>query len=155
MTFLPLVFEPLKRSNGEDIVLLDYDTRSLIAMYNDSDQEFGIGKYPEWFAQKMEHAVKNGVKIVAIHNHPNGLPPSADDCAAALNNGYYKGIAVGHNGSVYKYFPADELWTETKCEDFANIVALQVMNVRNIDDICETWQDLFRENGLRIRRVHK
>ena len=42
-------------------------------------------------------------RIMAIHNHPLGVPPSLDDFVKATENRYEVAIAVGHNGQVYDY----------------------------------------------------
>ena len=45
----------------------------------------------------------NPDSLVAIHNHPQGMPPSAADINAAANNKYKRGLVVGHNGRVFVY----------------------------------------------------
>ncbi len=31
----------------------------------------------------VESAKVSGIRVVAIHNHPNGYPPTLDDCSSA------------------------------------------------------------------------
>ena len=42
-------------------------------------------------------------KVLLIHNHPRGLPPSLSDLNVLLKNKNVAGITVGHNGSIYYY----------------------------------------------------
>ena len=51
----------------------------------------------------MATSKENGIPTIAIHNHPHGYPPSADDFQKAFENQYEIGIAIGHNGQVYIY----------------------------------------------------
>ena len=42
-------------------------------------------------------------RFVAIHNHPQDMPPSASDINAAAKNKYKRGVIVGHDGRVFVY----------------------------------------------------
>ena len=48
-------------------------------------------------------------ELVAFHNHPASMPPSADDINAALKNGYKKGYALCHDGTIYEYTASEKL----------------------------------------------
>lgn len=45
----------------------------------------------------------NPDSLVAIHNHPQGMSPSASDINAAANNKYKRGVVVGHDDRVFVY----------------------------------------------------
>ena len=55
------------------------------------------------FTHRLNEADKSGDKILLIHNHPRGLPPSIGDINALLKNDNVSGITVGHDGSIYYY----------------------------------------------------
>lgn len=81
---------------------MSLDTREEIASILDQQIEFGIRR-TESFTKKLNVADKTGEKILLIHNHPRGLPPSIDDINALLKNKNVSGITVGHDGSIYYY----------------------------------------------------
>lgn len=55
--------------------------------------------------KKMSNMLKREPdnSIIAIHNHPNSTPPSFDDLKVAELRRYKYGIAVCHDGALYKY----------------------------------------------------
>lgn len=136
----------------EDLVLLDYDTGRFISVLNTNDIENAVGTYTEEFQIRIDEAHKRGKRILAIHNHPNGLPPSADDCSSAFNQNYFKGVVIGHNGCIYEYEKTNTRLKESQCNAIQNAIALQCQSLRSIDEIYEIWEDIFERNGLIIKR---
>ena len=55
------------------------------------------------FTRELNSADESGEKILLLHNHPRGLPPSIGDINILLQNQNVSGITVGHNGSIYRY----------------------------------------------------
>lgn len=55
------------------------------------------------FTNKLNEADSSGEKILLIHNHPHGYPPSIGDINALYQNKNVSGITVGHDGSLYYY----------------------------------------------------
>lgn len=55
------------------------------------------------FTKELNQVDSTGEKILLIHNHPKGYPPSPQDINTLLKNENVSGITVGHNGSVYRY----------------------------------------------------
>lgn len=51
---------------------------------------------------KMLNQANKG-EIIAIHNHPNSMPPSISDLIVAKQRGYKYGMITSHNGQVVKY----------------------------------------------------
>lgn len=85
----------------EDIYLLGIDGRTISAV-TDSDIPHGV-YYTEEFRNALRDTKEKGIPTIAIHNHPHGYPPSADDFQKAFDNQYEIGVAIGHNGQVYIY----------------------------------------------------
>lgn len=58
-----------------------------------------------WYNEEIKRAISkgNGNKYIAIHNHAESKPPSGGDFAGAFNNGYYLGLNICHNGTIYYY----------------------------------------------------
>lgn len=67
-------------------------------------------KRTDKFTRELNEADKSGEKILLLHNHPKGLPPSISDINSLLVNKNATGITVGHDGSVYYYSrPIEEI----------------------------------------------
>ena len=47
--------------------------------------------------------MRENKNMIAIHNHPNSMPPSDKDINACLQNKYKYGLIIGHNGNIFKY----------------------------------------------------
>ena len=86
-------------NNGED--LLYYNPRLNKWYRSTSGTEAGKPDYTDeiWLGLREN---KNN-ELIAFHNHPLGMPPSAFDLNAALQNGYSKGYTIGHNGRIFEY----------------------------------------------------
>lgn len=140
-------------TTGEDIVLLDYDTGEEIAAYTTSTETMTVGPYPQWFTDKINEARQSGRRILSIHNHPNGLPPDADDCGSAKNHGYFKGVVIGHNNTIFTYEPYKEQITKSVCDDVHEYVVNDLTGLYNYDEIADIWKDRLADFDFRIRRI--
>ena len=63
---------------------------------------FGVNRTTK-FDDDIARAESNNEKVLIIHNHPRGLPPSIADINELLVHNDAVGITVGHNGSIYYY----------------------------------------------------
>lgn len=89
-------------TNTEELYALDMRDGTEIARIADQHYPNGVMRTKQ-FDSRLYSAKANGAKIMLIHNHPSGSPPSIGDFNALLSipDGY--GITVGHDGSVYRY----------------------------------------------------
>ncbi len=140
-------------TNREDLVLLDFDSGEDIAVFDTSIRQNGIDSYPDWLDARIAAARRDGRRILAIHNHPDGLPATADDCASAYIHGYYRGVVVGHNGTIFTYEPYTERITSDICEDIHTYIATQVDGLYNYNEICRIWLSSMKEFDFKVRRV--
>ncbi len=88
--------------NTEELYAISLDTGEEIASILGQQIEFGVQR-TEPFIRKLKEAEKNGEKILLLHNHPRGLPPSSGDLNALVGSKNISGITVGHDGSIYYY----------------------------------------------------
>lgn len=86
----------------EEIYAISLTTGKDVASITDQHYDFGI-KRTEKFDADVQRAVDRGEKILLIHNHPRGLPPSVADINELLTHENVSGITVGHDGSIYYY----------------------------------------------------
>lgn len=127
----------------EDIYLLDMDGGIISAVTN-STSKMGVN-YTDEFIAALENCKQHGIKTIAIHNHPEGTPPSADDFKKAYENEYFVGVAVGNNGQVYVYRNTDvelsEKMVEAISEDIQNLYRLGL-------DIDKASKMVYNDRGL-------
>lgn len=82
----------------EDMYWLDGKSGEVIAQVLDEAVEEQIGYTPA--VLKAIDGVEN---LIAIHTHPNSMPPSIADFNSSFQHGYAVSIVVGHDGTVYLY----------------------------------------------------
>ena len=81
-------------TNFEDLYLIDAKTGDIIHKLTTCNLANEI-KYDVETLEAIRKAKREHRVILAIHNHPGGLPPSLDDGVSMLRHGYVQGIAVG------------------------------------------------------------
>lgn len=126
-------------TENEVLILLDADNGNLI--YRKNNKSKNRVDYSKSLLQAIDKAKNEGKNILAIHNHPNGLPPTADDCVSAAVHGYALGVVCGHNGTVYTYQPAKRFYTDEQCMAIHNAISMQLVGS---DDVDKTWLDMLK-----------
>ena len=86
----------------EEIYAISLTTGKDVSKIIDQHKEFGVDKTDKFMADILR-AEDNYEKVLLIHNHPSGTPPSYADINELLNHKSAVGITVGHNGSIYYY----------------------------------------------------
>lgn len=133
-------------NNGED--LLFYNTRTGKWYKSTTGTQAGTPDYTEEIIRGLNESKPN--EIVAFHNHPQGMPPSASDFNAALKNGYQKGYTIGHNGTIFEYsapkFAIDDAVYNNRIsayikKDYSEFES----QLRALFDLQELYQFEFRE----------
>ena len=145
--------EILKDRSGtlkETLVLLDKSTGDelLTILSNEETQRI---KYKPEHEEKIQEIREAGIEIIAIHNHPTGWPPTADDCSTAFFRGYSFGITCGHNGTVYVYYPAGSYVSEEECSQIHDIIAEKCLLEKDIAIILDTWKKILAVFDMRIK----
>lgn len=85
----------------EDLYLFDFNG-NILSKVTDSVSSLGVN-YTDDFKKALKDSIANNTRTIALHNHPEGTPPSADDFRKAYDNRYSMGIVSGHNGQLYVY----------------------------------------------------
>ena len=143
----------LKSRSGtynEILVLIDIKTGNEIIRISENDEIKRI-IYTTEDEKIIKEAIDIGITLFAIHNHPTGWPPTADDCVSANQRGYSEGITLGHNGSVYSYYPSEVEFTEEECDEIHAIIAEMTEYESKINTILETWKSVLSEFGMIIK----
>lgn len=145
--------EMLRHRNGtnfEDLYLIDAKTGDIIHKLTTCNLANEI-KYDVETLEAIRKAKREHRVILAIHNHPGGLPPSLDDGVSMLRHGYVQGIAVGHNLEVYVYTGANGLYTSKEC--MAVHSGINKVLSLTVDFNEDFWYNKLKEFGMDIRRL--
>lgn len=144
--------EILKHRNGtdyEDIHFINAATGDFIHRLTTCNIPNGV-EYDEATKLAIADAHDKGIKIIAIHNHPGGLPPTLDDGVSAHDNDYIMGVAVGHNFEVYTYNRTDAHYSKEQCKNvhksINEIVGLEI----EFDD--SIWYNALNKFGMEVIR---
>lgn len=143
------ILDHRKGTNFEDLYLIDAETGNTIHKLTTCNIPNGVD-YDSATIAAIEQAHKNNRKIIAIHNHPGGLPPTLDDGVSAYDHNYFKGIAVGHNLELYEYGATDQHYSREQCnalhDEIAKAAAFSIEFEDNI------WYDALRSYGMAVKR---
>lgn len=82
----------------EDMYWIDIDTLEIVAAETNQKKK-GVIKY----SKRTKKAIKGRRRLIAIHTHPNSMPPSVADINSAVIHKYEQGIICCHNGKIYSY----------------------------------------------------
>ena len=107
-------------------------------------------RYDKETLDAIDRAHSDGRTIIAIHNHPNGLPPTLDDGASALARGYDFGVVVGHNLEVWKYGKTATPMDEEDCGIVHELLAEKLRFEFDFDD--QVWYNTLKEFGMEVER---
>lgn len=132
-------------SEHEDMYLINAGNGSIISKVTDSTARLGVN-YSDEFKAALKNSMENDVPMIAIHNHPHGTPPSADDFRKTFENNYAFGVAVGHNGQIYRYEKPTKAISKEDCEAISQQIGILVSGGTDIDRACQMVYD---EYGLK------
>lgn len=144
--------EILEHRNGtdfEDLYLIDAQNGEVIHKLTTSDISNGL-IYDNKTKKTIDKAIAEGREVIAVHNHPSGLPPTLDDGASAYNHKYLKGVTVGHNLEVYSYSPTIISVTKEQCNELHEGISKVLQFSVDFDD--EIWYNALRKYGMEVIR---
>ncbi|MBQ2185043.1 MAG: hypothetical protein II399_10445, partial [Lachnospiraceae bacterium] len=128
----------------ETLLLVDMDNGDVILTIN-STKPSEIS-YSKENAAIIEQTLKEKKRILSIHNHPTGSPPSADDSVSAKIKGYVEGITCGHNASVYVFFPSEVEYSMDDCDEIHRIIVEKTEFEQDGKKIISIWKKTLRKN---------
>ena len=135
----------LKHCDGtkhEDLYLINADDGTVFAKETETKRESGV-VYSEQFLEKLEELKASGIRVIGIHNHPQGTPPTADDFRKAQENGYMYGIVAGHNGQVYVFETPSEPISKILAESMENDICGMAVGGTDIDRASKMVYDIY------------
>lgn len=102
----------LKHRQGtdyEDMYLINRFTGKTVASQTKVEYTKGIPEELKhkcvWYNDEIMRVLSKspGDTFITIHNHAENKPPSGGDFDGAFKNGYYAGLNICHDGTVYYY----------------------------------------------------
>ncbi|MCR5006519.1 MAG: hypothetical protein K6A77_11520 [Clostridiales bacterium] len=139
------ILEERSGTKMETIVLVDAKSGKRLYRFEETRAENLVGQYPDEMKAIIKEYHKEGKSLIALHNHPDGYPPTADDAVSALRNHYEKSVVCGHNGVVYVVKQAPALYSLEECNVIHKEIVDQCINTVDVDKI---WQKIFNQYGL-------
>lgn len=138
----------IKHRNGtkfEDMYFIHAETGEILAKQVEMTFESGIS-YNDEIKALLKRSKKENIPLITLHNHPEGYPPSIDDFNKSFENNTVFGIAVGHNGQLYRYENHYKAFTEQEMMDIHNEIVYNhtILGM----DIDRAYQDVFKNNGI-------
>lgn len=127
----------------EDMYIIHAETGEILAKQLDSPCEQGI-IYNEEIKAALIAAKEKNIPIIALHNHPEGYPPSVDDINKAFDNNYVYGFVNGHNGQVYRY--TKPLERVSNADEIHDSIAFLCQNGADVD---RAYSEIYESNNLR------
>lgn len=82
----------------EDMYWIDIDTLEIVAAETEQKKKGSI-KY----SKRTRKVIKERRRLLAVHTHPNSMPPSLADINSAVEHKYEKGLVICHNGKIFLY----------------------------------------------------
>ena len=131
--------------NTEEIYAISLTSGKDISSIIDQHIPFGVKKTDKFLADVVR-AEEHGEKILLIHNHPRGLPPSIEDLNELLTHSNAVGITVGHNGSIYYYSKPSRRITDF---DF-NIAFRKNKQYNGFEQYEKTVEELAKQFGFKF-----
>lgn len=114
------------------------------------DQNYSYGvKRTHKFTDDVDRAERMGDKVLFIHNHPGGTPPSMVDINGLLKNNDAAGITVGHDGSIYYYTKPNK---KIDVRDY-RVAEMKCSMYNGVERREKILEELARQNGFTFRRL--
>ncbi len=82
----------------EDMYWIDGNTGEIVAGVLDAKEEKRID-YPE----HVINIIRGKNNLIAMHTHPNSMPPSIADFNSCCQNKYLRSLIICHDGIIYSY----------------------------------------------------
>ncbi len=82
----------------EDMYWIDGNTGDIVASSLDEKEEEKID-----YTTSILKALKNRDNLIAMHTHPNSMPPSIADFNSCFEHNYAICLIICHNGTIYSY----------------------------------------------------
>ena len=82
----------------EDMYWIDADTGEIVAKALDEKLEKQVV-----YTKSLLSLIKTTDNLIAMHTHPNSMPPSIADFNSCFQHNYVGGLVICHDGTVYNY----------------------------------------------------
>ena len=132
----------------EELYAISLTTGKDVSSIVDQNYQYGVKRTVK-LTNDVKRAEDFGEKVLFIHNHPGGTPPSVEDLNALLENIDAVGITVGHNGSIYYYTKPDRKITSRD----VSVAGLKNSMYNGIERRERILEELSRQFNFEFRRL--
>ena len=138
--------------NTEELYAISLKNGNDVSKIIDQQEPFGVAR-TEKFDADLLRAEKAGDRLLLIHNHPTGSPPSVTDLNMLVGHPNMVGITVGHDGGIYYYSAPNREIDENR--DFkVACMHYSGYNDNNTNDIHEkALEALSKKFGFTFRKL--
>lgn len=88
----------------EDMYWIDGTTGKVVTSTVNEQKESGIQ-----YTDVILKAILGKTNLIAFHNHPNSMPPSAADFNSMLVHGYETAFVLCHDGKIIQYVSLEKI----------------------------------------------
>jgi len=88
----------------EDMYWIDKSSGAVVASALDEKQDGAIR-----YTDAIRKAISGRKDLIALHTHPQSMPPSAADFNMAFRNGYADALVICHDGKIFRYVSNQEV----------------------------------------------
>lgn len=134
----------------EELYAVSLDAGEEIANLLGQQIEAGVQRTAA-FTRKLDAADSAGKKILLIHNHPQGLPPSLGDLNSLYRNQNVSGITAGHDGSIYYYSRPEKIISEFDL----SVAQRRYKEYTQVTGMEKALEDLSKEYGFVFRKLSR
>lgn len=134
----------------EELYAISLDTGEEVANLLGQQMNSGVQR-TKTFTRKLDAADFAGKKILLIHNHPQGLPPSLGDINSLYRNRNVYGITAGHDGSVYYYSRPEKIIAEFDL----SVAQRRYKEYTQVTGMEKALEDLSREYGFVFKKLSR
>ncbi len=82
----------------EDMYWIDGNTGKILASALDEKEEEKIA-----YTTSISKAINGRDNLIAMHTHPNSMPPSMADFNSCFKHNYSQSLVICHDGTIYSY----------------------------------------------------
>ena len=150
----------LKHREGtdyEDMHLINRFTRSTEASQTKVKYTKGIPEELKhncvWYNDEIKRAIKKHDRgtYITVHNHAESKPPSGGDFEGAFKNGYYAGLNICHDGTIYLYQVGSKIFSGALYD--ATVAKYQNRGYNENEAYEATLNQFSKEYGITWRRL--
>lgn len=123
----------------EDMYWIDGKTGEIVASALNEKNESSV-----LYTELINKAISGRSNLIAMHTHPQSMPPSDADFNSAFKYGYSKALVLCHNGKIFQYTSNEpingalyDMYVQRFSNDGLSKFDAQIKALEKIKEICD------------------